>query len=139
MFPAGYDNNCKELLQITTGTFEDNQLMLQADKKKLADRIRQEIETVKEDIVSYTERTQPVEPDVAIGRLTRMDAIGNKSINEAALREARNKLARLERALKMIDRPGFGICMECEEPIPVGRLMVMPESDMCVECAEEAE
>jgi len=107
------------------------------EKEKLSCQIREKIETVRKDILSYRELTQPVAPDDAIGRLTRMDAIGNKSINEAALREARNTLAKLERALKMIDRPGFGLCIECEEPIPLPRLMVMPESDMCVECAAE--
>ena len=111
--------------------------MQKQEKKKLAVQIRAKIETVKKDIVSYTELSQPVPPDDAIGRLTRMDAIGNKSINEANLREAQNTLAKLGRALKMIDRPGFGICRECEEPIPLARLMIMPESDMCVECAEE--
>ena len=111
--------------------------MQEAEKEKLAGQIREKIETVKEDIVSYAELTQPVAPDDAIGRLTRMDAIGNKSINEAALREARNTLAKLERALKMIEQPGFGLCRECEEPIPLARLTIMPESDMCVDCAEE--
>jgi DnaK suppressor protein len=111
--------------------------MKDAERAKLASQIRENIETVKKDIVSYEELTQPVAPDVSIGRLTRMDAIGNKSINEAALREARNTLAKLERALKMIDQPGFGLCRECDEPIPVARLMIMPESDMCVKCAEE--
>ena len=111
--------------------------MKKTEKEKLARQIKEKLETVKEDIISYTKRTQPVAPDDAIGRLTRMDAIGNKSINEAALREARNTLVKLEWALKMIDRPGFGLCRECEEPIPIARLMVMPESDMCVECAEE--
>ena len=113
--------------------------MKKTEKEKLARQIREKIEMVRQDIVSYTERTQPVAPDDAIGRLTRMDAIGNKSINEAALREARNTLAKLERALKMIDRPGFGLCRECEEPIPLARLMIMPESDMCVACTEEME
>ena len=111
--------------------------MQETDKKNLASQIRQKIETVKKDIVSYAALSKPVAPDDAIGRLTRMDAIGNKSINEAALREARNTLAKLERALKMVDRPGFGLCVECEEPIPLARLMIMPETDMCVECAEE--
>ncbi len=111
--------------------------MQEQEKKKLAHQMRAKIESVKKDIVSYKERTQPVAPDDAIGRLTRMDAIGNKSINEAALREAQNTLAKLQRALKMIDRPGFGMCRECDEPIPVARLMIMPETDMCVECAEE--
>jgi DnaK suppressor protein len=113
--------------------------MNKTEKEILAAQIREKIEVVKADIVSYAERTQPVAPDDAIGRLTRMDAIGNKSINEAALREARNTLAKLERALKMIDRPGFGLCRECEEPIPIARLMIMPESDMCVSCTEEIE
>jgi DnaK suppressor protein len=113
--------------------------MKDTEKKKLVSQIREKIETVKEDISSYVKLTQPVAPDVAIGRLTRMDAIGNKSINEAALREARNTLVKLERALKRIDQPGFGLCRECEEPIPLGRLMIMPESDMCVDCAEEME
>ena len=113
--------------------------MQEKEKEKLARQMRAKIETVREDIVSYTELSQPVAPDDAIGRLTRMDAIGNKSINEAALREARNTLAKLERALKMIDRPGFGLCRECEKPIPLARLMIMPESDMCVGCAEEME
>ena len=117
--------------------FMENKLMLEAEKEKLAGQIREKIETVKKDIVSYAELAKPVAPDDAIGRLTRMDAIGNKSINEAALREARNTLAKLEWALKMIDRPGFGLCRECEEPIPLARLMIMPETDMCVECAEE--
>jgi DnaK suppressor protein len=110
--------------------------MQEAEKKKLAGQIREKIATVRKDIDSYAELTKPVAPDDAIGRLTRMDAIGNKSIKEAALREAENTLAKLERALKMIDRPGFGLCIECEEPIPIARLMIMPESDMCVECAE---
>ena len=111
--------------------------MQEAEKEKLAGQIREKIETVKEDIVSYTGLTQPVAPDDAIGRLSRMDAIGNKSIYESALRESQNTLAKLERALKMVDRPGFGLCRECEEPIPLARLMIMPESDMCVDCAGE--
>jgi DnaK suppressor protein len=111
--------------------------MREADKEKLASQIREKIETVKGDIKSYEQLTQPVAPDDAIGRLTRMDAIANKSINEAALREAKHTLAKLERALKMIDRPGFGLCVECEEPIPFARLLIVPETDLCVDCAEE--
>jgi DnaK suppressor protein len=119
--------------------FREIKFMKKTEKEKLARQIKEKIETIRQDIVSYTERTKPVAPDDAIGRLTRMDAIGNKSINEAALREARNTLVKLERALKMIDRPGFGLCRECEEPIPLARLMIMPESDMCVTCTEEME
>jgi DnaK suppressor protein len=106
-------------------------------KETLAHHIRETIAALKEDIEAYRELAKPIAPDAAIGRLTRMEAIGSKSINEAALAKARNKLARLERTLRDLDDPDFGLCRECEEPIPFARLMAMPESNLCVRCAEE--
>ena len=104
------------------------------DKLKL--HIKKKIERLKENIKSYQTLTQPIAPDNAIGRLTRMEAINSKSINEAALNKAKQTLSKMERALKMIHDPDFGLCRECEEPIPFERLMIVPESDLCVECAE---
>lgn len=68
-----------------------------------------------------------------------MEAIGSKSINEAALNRAKQTLAKTERALTMIDDPDFGVCRECEGSIPFARLMIMPESGLCVHCAEAKE
>ena len=64
-----------------------------------------------------------------------MDAINNKSVNEAALRKSVEKLANLEKALEKIDKPEFGTCVRCKNPIPPARLMYMPESNKCVHCA----
>lgn len=108
-------------------------------REKLKNHINEKIESVKLDIQSYQKLTQPISPDNAIGRLTRMDAINSKSINEAALSNAKQTLSKMERALAMIDDPDFGLCRECEEQIPFARLMIMPESDLCVQCAEEME
>jgi DnaK suppressor protein len=105
-------------------------------REKLKAQIKKRIEDLKDNIRSYQTLVQPIAPDNAIGRLTRMEAINSKSINEAALNKARQTLFRMERALKMIDDPDFGMCRECEEPIPFERLMIVPESDLCVECAE---
>ena len=105
-------------------------------RKKLKNHIKKKIEDLKENIKSYQVLTQPVVPDNAIGRLTRMEAINSKSINEAALNKSKQTLSKMERALKMINDPDFGLCRECEEPIPFARLMIVPESDLCVQCAE---
>jgi DnaK suppressor protein len=111
--------------------------MMQEDQKEVFENhLREQIEILKKDILSYQELTKPVAPDSAIGRLTRMEAINSRSINEEALRKARAKLSKLERALKLIDDPDFGLCRACEEPIPFKRLMIMPESELCVQCAE---
>lgn len=110
--------------------------MDQDKKKRLRTTIQEKIEAVEADIVSFKRLTEPIAPDNAIGRLTRMEAIGSKSINEAALRKAKTRRSQLERALVKIDDPDFGLCRECEEPIPYSRLMVLPETDLCIECAE---
>jgi len=34
-----------------------------------------------------------------------------------------------------IEKPMFGICIKCEEPISLGRMRIRPESVRCVECA----
>ncbi len=111
--------------------------ILETEKReKLKDHIKKKIESVKENIKSYQTLTQPISPDNAIGRLTRMEAINSKSINEAALNKAKQTLSKMERALTMINGPDFGLCRECDEPIPFARLMIVPESDLCVQCAE---
>ena len=106
------------------------------EKAKLKANIEEKLIAIKEDIASYELLTKPVSPDNAIGRLTRMEAINSKSINESVLRKARDTRSQLERALAKIDNPNFGLCRECDEPIPSARLMVLPETDLCVKCAE---
>ncbi|MBW2193091.1 MAG: TraR/DksA C4-type zinc finger protein [Deltaproteobacteria bacterium] len=107
------------------------------EREKLENHIREKIHILKKDIVSYKALTRPIAPDDALGRLTRMDAISSKSINEAALRKTENRLFGLKRTLKRIDEPDFGLCATCEEPIPFARLIIIPETLFCVECAEK--
>ncbi|MBU1170673.1 MAG: TraR/DksA C4-type zinc finger protein [Proteobacteria bacterium] len=105
-------------------------------KVLLKETIEKKLLAIKENIVSYEQLIKPISPDNAIGRITRMEAINSKSINEAALTTAKNTRSRLEQALANIDDPDFGVCQECEEPIPFARLAIMPESGLCVRCAE---
>ena len=110
--------------------------ILETEKReKLKDHIKKKIDGLKEDIKSYQVLTQPVSPDNAIGRLTRMEAINSKSINEATLNKAKQTLSKMKGALTMINDPDFGLCRECEDPIPFARLMIVPESNLCVQCA----
>ncbi len=105
-----------------------------ADLKK---KIIAEIEVQKHLIRSFTSTSKPVAPDNAIGRLTRMEAISSKGISEASLNSARAKLAKLEKALGKVGLPEFGVCLRCDNLIPHGRIMLMPETVLCVSCAEK--
>ena len=98
--------------------------------------IDKEITKTEQLIREYEELTRPVAPDVAIGRVSRMDAINNKSVTEAALRQAREKLSKLEYVQSRIGNKDFGKCVQCGTTIPLGRIMVRPESVYCVRCAQ---
>ena len=114
--------------------------MNHVEKKKLKECVLNEIKTTAENISSLAEQVKPIAPDNAIGRLTRMEAISAKSINEANLANARFKLEKLKNILADMDEdPDFGLCIECGEKIPFGRLMLVPESRMCVQCAGKHE
>lgn len=97
--------------------------------------IIQEIKRTEQQIASYRELNKPVAPDVAIGRISRMDAINNKSITEASLKQAELKLSSLQQVLAKVNTKEFGICIKCKQTIPLGRILIRPESLYCVKCA----
>lgn len=102
---------------------------------EIKEKIITEIEKTEKSIIEYKEITKPVEPDCAIGRVSRMDAINNKSVAEAALRKAEEKLSKLKYVLDKVDEDDFGICVKCKKQIPIGRILLMPQSMYCVNCA----
>lgn len=110
--------------------------MNQEQREQLRQGILSEIDNLKHSIPQLEESSKPVPPDNAYGRLSRMEAINSKSISEAGLRSARSRLSRLDNALGRVDDEDFGICLNCDRPIPIGRVLLVPESTFCVECAE---
>jgi len=97
--------------------------MTESEKKEIKKIIEDQIDSVREEIEELKELTKPVKLDASVGRLSRMDAINNKAINDKQLREKKSTLQKLERALK------------CGNEIPFGRLKFMPYTTRCVQCA----
>ena len=104
-------------------------------RNQIQDRLLDEIADVEEKVVELEKATQPVEPDKAIGRLSRLESMNEKSVHEAALLQARDRLSKLEVAMTRVFDQNFGICSGCSQPIPVERLLLLPESTRCVNCA----
>ncbi|MCG8410568.1 MAG: TraR/DksA C4-type zinc finger protein [Bacteroidales bacterium] len=103
---------------------------------EIKEKIISEIGKTKKSILEYKDLTKPIAPENAIGRVSRMDAINNKSITEAALRKAQEKLKNLEYMLSKVNDDDFGLCVKCKSEIPLGRLILMPQSRYCVRCAQ---
>jgi len=108
--------------------------MTDEEKAQLRKKLIGEIEATRNDILRLEELTQPIAPDNAIGRLSRMEALNSRSVNAAALDDALIKLPKLENTLAKIDHPDFGRCTKCKAEIPFARLMFMPESNLCIQC-----
>jgi DnaK suppressor protein len=51
----------------------------------------------------------------------------------------REKLRNIDEALLKVEEGEYGICEECEEEIPVGRLKVVPFARYCVKCKADIE
>lgn len=99
------------------------------------DTILKILQSIDDEILQLKVSSAPVSPDNSIGRLSRMDAIGLKGINEKALENLKLKKKRLNSALKRIEDDEYGYCLLCEEAITINRLKAMPEATNCIDCS----
>ncbi|MDD4984267.1 MAG: TraR/DksA C4-type zinc finger protein [Dehalococcoidales bacterium] len=52
----------------------------------------------------------------------------------AMSQRTREQLVEVERALAKLDEGTYGLCDSCGKRIPPGRLQVIPQTTMCVDC-----
>ena len=105
-------------------------------KNRLEER-REEILAGKEAI---KQGSASVELDQArVGRLSRMDAMQQKAMSQAAARLIDMELQRIKTALSRIVSEEYGYCILCDEEIAEKRLRFAPSLLTCISCAQEAE
>lgn len=109
--------------------------MTDTEKEQLKQAMEKKQEELIILIADLKEATKPMGLDNSVGRVSRMDYINNKSVNEATLRKAENDLKALNRWISMYDTKQFGKCSRCGIEINVNRLLLMPASTNCVQCA----
>ena len=105
------------------------------EKAEIRDAIEGKITELERRMTDLKEATKPMGLDNAVGRLSRMDYINNKTIDESNLRSSEVKLNALKRWLDIFDTERFGKCSKCGNEINVKRLLFMPESTRCIHCA----
>ena len=79
----------------------------------------------------------PVELDQqAIGRLSRMDAMQQQSMDTAKEARRIERLRLIEAALRRLEEGDYGYCLNCGESISDGRLKLDPTFSLCIDCAK---
>ena len=84
-------------------------------------------------------RSDTVDLDQPIGRLSRMDAMQQQEMAKAERRRAELRLERVAVALEAHEEEEYGWCRDCEEPIGYRRLMARPDSFFCHACSTARE
>ncbi len=100
-------------------------------------RSKIEAEITKLRVLSDTSKQShaPVSLDQqSVGRLSRMDAMQQQSMDLAKEERRAQRLAILTAALRRMDDGEFGYCLRCGENIPPARLGVDPAVTLCVDC-----
>lgn len=83
---------------------------------------------------------QPVEASgSAIGRLTRMDALQVRGMEQLSRGQLEIRRQQIEAAIAAIEAGTFGLCRHCKGPISLLRLEALPEAPFCMTCQERFE
>lgn len=109
--------------------------MTKEERDEVTALLESAISSTRQLIEEYKIDTRPIAPDDSIGRVSRMDAINNRSVVEAALRVQENKLSGLLRVQSNLNTDDFGLCAKCHQPIPIQRILLVPHNRFCVRCA----
>jgi DnaK suppressor protein len=98
-------------------------------------RIDARLLEIDEELAMLEQDTRAIEPDTAIGRLSRYDSMQMQSIALDARQRLRDEHVRLREALKRIGAGTYGLCLRCERDIPMARLEAQPDAVVCVDCS----
>ena len=86
-------------------------------------------ETAKDDRAPVTLDQQ------SVGRLSRMDAMQQQSMELATEERRQHRLAALAAALRRVKSDDYGFCLKCDDKISASRLAVDPALRLCIDCA----
>ncbi len=78
--------------------------------------------------------TEPISPDVAVGRLSRLDSMQMQQMALAGKRRLEEQRNRLHEAGQRIEAGRYGICMNCGQDIAAERLQHQPDAVVCMPC-----
>jgi len=91
-------------------------------------------ENVERGISASAEEAKPVDLGLAIGRLSRVDAMQHQQMARARRDRVVVQLEQIRSALRRIEVETYGACIRCEEPIGYARLVARPEALLCRSC-----
>ncbi|MDF1552875.1 MAG: TraR/DksA family transcriptional regulator [Deferrisomatales bacterium] len=107
------------------------------------EELRQGLAALRRDLqailATAREGARPVDLDLPIGRLSRIDALQQQQMARASLAALELRLRQVSVAVAVCEAGDYGYCRKCDEPIGYQRLKARPETPFCLACQAGAE
>ena len=97
--------------------------------------LQEKAELTRNETASADDRSPVTLDQQAVGRLSRMDAMQQQAMANAASNRRAARITRINAALQRIGEDEFGYCLDCGEDISTARLSLDPTLPNCVSCA----
>ena len=111
--------------------------MLCEERVEIAASLQQQIGYLLKEIDATKESLKPVEVQCSQSDPQRAELMQNQEIIYKNFAIAENRYNSLLYAQKHLDDETYGLCQDCGDEIAVKRLSIMPETQYCIDCANE--
>ena len=98
-------------------------------------RLYRELAEAQEELARLEEKLEH-HPDFGLGKGS--PEIYEWEMNLALRKRVLTKIASLEAALKSLAEGVYGICERCSAPIEPERLEILPDTTLCIKCAQRS-
>lgn len=97
------------------------------------------LEELDERLTTITQHVRHVDSEIEKDSEEQVTQNENNEVEDYLGNSARREIKAIKEALARIDRGDYHICQTCGEEINSERLKVIPYSDICIKCAQQAE
>ena len=118
----------RKLAQTTINKFKKRLLAEQKQLTEVLERHQEERERIR---LSEASAERSPDPTSADGGSMAFELEKELTLDE----NTKHLLNQIDHALVLIQKKKYGICEQCQEPIPVARLEALPYSTNCKDCA----
>jgi DnaK suppressor protein len=109
------------------------------DRQAIRERLEKQLDELRAQLDLLKTSSAPVSLDLAIGRVSRVDAMQQQQMAHATRRRVEIELRQVGGALRRIQGTSYGECALCGGDIGRRRLLARPATPYCRYCEEEGD
>ena len=113
--------------------------MTSAERISFKASVKETLVRLEKELQELEKELQPIAPECALGTLSRFEMMQDQERIHTTYLVVKQQFDALTYTYRHIDDEGFGLCCVCDEEIATARLLAVPETRMCIDCASEEE